>query len=71
MIDMGVDLRCPYVHVTKHFLNTPQIRPPTEQMGRETVTQRMRRQVPRHARPSGVLLDEPPDFDTRQGPAGP
>ena len=39
---MGVDLRCGQVPVAQKFLDAPQVGPPIEQVGRETVPQRMR-----------------------------
>ena len=71
MIDMGINLRRPDIHVTQHLLDTSEIRPSTEQVSGETVTQCMNRQIPGHARPCGIPLDQPPDLDACQGPAGP
>ena len=36
-VDMGIDLGSADIHMAKHLLNTPKIRPPAEQVGRETV----------------------------------
>ena len=63
MIDVGINLRCPYVHMAEHLLEAPQIRPSAEQVRGEAMAQRVHRQVPGHARPSGVLLDQSPDFN--------
>src|SRR5206468_7888556 len=42
-LDLGVDLRCRQARMSEELLDRPQVRPALEQMGRERVPHRMRR----------------------------
>ena len=61
-----IDLRSRQIRVSKHDLNRPKIRPPLEQMRREGVSEHVRAQLARNARPDAVVLQHFPESHARQ-----
>jgi hypothetical protein len=57
LVDVGVNLRGGYIHMSEHLLHTSQIRSTGQKMGRKAVPQCVNGQISRHSRASGVFLD--------------
>ena len=55
VVDVGIDLRRRDIGVAEHFLNRPQVGPPLQQMRREAVPQRVRREALADPGPQGRL----------------
>ena len=60
-VRVGVNLRGGDAGVAKHFLDDAQVPTILEEVGRETVTQRVRGEMLRNAGFAGVFLDQAPD----------
>jgi hypothetical protein len=61
LIHMGVNLSGRDVGVSEHFLDYPEIRPVTQQMGGETVAKEVRIDVRLQSGPAGPILYDLPD----------
>ena len=70
-IDVGVVLGGLDRGVAQQLLHRPQVGPTGEQVRREAVPQRVRADRVRQPGPLAVLLDQRPEQDARQRPAGP
>ena len=57
LVDVGVNLRGSYIHMSEHLLHTSQIRSTGQKMSRKAVSQRMNGQISRHSRASSVFFD--------------
>src|SRR4051794_25795886 len=70
LVNVCVDLRGLGVAVAQQFLDDAQIGAAAEQVGREAVPQRVRRDVLEDAAPTAVFFDEHPEADALHRLAG-
>lgn len=70
-VHVGVDLGGGYVYVAEEFLNYAKVRPARKQMGSETVSQSMRRDLAGNTHSTCVLNYQPPTVRPVHRPTGP